>query len=347
MPTWRQGISVGEWRQVSGTSLAAAPIAVKTFPSLSVLGPEGKVVAWNGFAVDTRDSSIYSAASGGHMDYAGNEVNRIRLSDNAPVWTEPRAATPVSQIVANATHYADGRPTSRHSYYGTVVNEVRNRAMVLSGARWGDGYSPGGVLDGFNLTSNDWDTARTYPDAPIADFGAYNGWTIVDHKSTGDVYAFANFSVLRWSNATNTWTRLLANTAIYGQYAASALDTKRNRVFVVGGNVNDQGVYDLAANTAQSVSLAGPNAGSLSGDGNAMVYDPALDAFLVRKGDAGGTVYRINAQTFSVDTLPNTGGAAVPATSNGVWKRFLYVPNLKGIVYFPTYGGDLWFLRTS
>jgi hypothetical protein len=347
MPTWRQGIAVGEWRQVAGTALASAPIAVKTFPSLSVVGPEAKVIAWNGFAVDTRDSSIYSAASGGHMDYAGNEVNRIRLSDNAPAWTEPRASTPVAQIIANTTHYADGRPTSRHSYYGTVVNEVRNRAMVLSGARWGDGYSPGGVLDGFNLASNDWDSARTYPDGPIADFGAYNGWTVVDHKSSGDVYAFANFSVLRWSNATNTWSRRLAGTAIYGQYAASAMDTKRNRVLVVGGNANDHGLYDLGVNTVQSISLVGPNAGSLSGDGNAMVYDPILDAFLVRKGDAGGTVYRINAQTFNVDTLPITGGATISSTSNGVWARFLYVPKLKGIVYFPTYGGNLWFLRTS
>lgn len=347
MPTWRQGIAVGEWRQVSGTALSSAPISVKTYPSLGNTGPNSKVVAWTGFAVDSRDSSIYSAANGGHMDYAGNEVNRIRLSDNAPAWNEVRASTPASQVIPNTTHYADGRPTSRHSYYGTMVNELRGRTMVISGARWGDGFSPGGVVDGFNLASNDWDTARTYPDAPIADFGPYNGWTMADQKSTGDIYAFAYFSVLRWSNATNTWTRLLANTAIYGQYAPSALDTKRNRVFVVGGNNNDHGIYDLSTNTVQLVSLTGPNAGSLTGDGNAMVYDPGLDAYLVRKGDAGGTVYRVNAQTFSVDTLPSTSGAAIPATSNGVWTRFLYVPKLKGIVYFPAYGGDLWFLRTS
>lgn len=348
MPSWRQGIAVGEWRQVANTALASAPIAVKTFPSLSVVGPESKVVAWNGFAVDTRDSSIYSAANGGHMDYAGNEVNRIRLSDNAPTWTEPRAATPVSQIIANTTHYADGRPTSRHSYFGTVVNEVRNRAMVLSGARWGDGYSLGGVMDGFNLATNDWDGARTFPDAPSADFGPYNGWAIIDHKSTGDVYAFANFSVLRWSNATNTWSRRLANTSIYGQYAPSAVDTKRSRILVASGNANDHGVYDITANTAQNITFTGPNASAINGEtGSSMVYDPALDAFLFRKTGAGGTVYRINAQTFSVDILPTTGADQLPATPNGVWTRFLYVPKLKGIVYFPSYNGNLWFLRTN
>ena len=321
-------------------------MAVKTYPTIGYSGPNAKVSAWTGFAVDTRDSSIYSAANGGHTDYAGNEVNRIRLTDNAPAWTEPRAATPVAQVVSNATHYADGRPTSRHSYYGTAINEVRNRAMVFSGARWGDGYSLFG-LDGFNLATNDWDGARTYPDASSADLGPANGWATVDHKSTGDVYAIANFNILRWSSASNVWSRRLTNGPIYGQYAASAVDTKRNRILVVGGNANDHGVYDMAANTASNITFSGPNAGALAGDGNGMVYDPILDAFLLRKGSAGGTVYHINAQTFSVDTLSTSSGDQMPATSNGVWTRFLYVPNLKGIVYFPSFSGQAWFLRTS
>lgn len=346
MPAWRQGVAVGEWRQIAGTELASAPIAVQTYPTIGSSGPASKVSAWTGFAVDTRDSSVYSAANGGHTDYAGNEVNRIRLSDNAPAWSEPRSATPVAQTVKNATHYADGRPTSRHTYYGTVVNELRNRTMVFSGARWGDGYSLFN-LDGFNLATNDWDSARTYPDAPSADVGPANGWATVGHRGTGDVYAFTNFNVMRWSNASNSWTRLMTNAPMYGQYAASAVDTKRNRILVVGGNANDHAYFDIATNTAQSISFSGPQAGSLSGDGNGMVYDPLLDAYLLRTAGAGNTVYRINAQTFAVDTLPVSSGSQVPATSNGVWTRFLYVPNLKGVVYFPSYNGSVWFLRTS
>lgn len=349
MPAWRQGIAVGEWKEISGTAMSSAPITVKTYPSLSVLGPIGKMHAWNGFAVDTRDSSIYSAANGGHMDYAGNEVNRIRLSDSAPVWTEPRAATPVNQVVMNTTHYADGRPTSRHTYYGTVVNEVRNRVMVVSGARWGDGYSPGGVTDGFNIAANDWDAAQTYPDAPSADFGPYNGWAITQHKSTGDIFAFASFSVLRWNSASNAWARRLSNTAIYGQYAASAVDTKRDRVLVVSSSSDHgHGYYNIQTNVVQTVSFSGPQAGAMSGEtGNGMVYDPALDAYLYRKKDGGNLVYRIDAQTFSVDVLSTSGGSQIPVAPNGVWTRFLYVPKLKGVVYFPVYGGNLWFLRSS
>ena len=337
---------MGEWRQVSSTALSAGPMAVVTYPPLGNTGPSSKIVAWTGFAVDTRDSSVYSAANGGHADYAGNEVNRIRLSDNVPAWTEARTATPASQVVASVTHYADGRPSSRHSYYGAWVNEVRGRTMLIGGSPWGIGFGSGGVVDGFNIGAADWDTAGTYPTGPGNDFDSV-GFAVVDQKSTGDVFVFSNYSVLKWSNATNAWTKRLSNTSIYGQYSASAFDTKRNRAFVVGGNANAAGLYDVAANTLSAVTLTGPNAGSLADSGNGMVYDVLLDAYLLKTGAAGGTIYRINAQTFAVDTLTTTGSASVPATSNGVWRRFLYVPALKGVVYFPTYQGNLWFLRTN
>lgn len=345
MPAWRRGIAVGEWRQIAGTAMASAPVGVKTFPGLGNTGPSSKVIAWTSLAIDTRDSSVYSAANGGHLDYAGNEVNRIRLSDDLPAWTESLASTAPAQIVASATHYADGRPVSRHSYYGEVVNEQRNRVMTLAGSRFGSGNIVA-TVDGFNLATNDWDAARTYPDS-LPELSAMAGAAIVEHKATGDVYAFANRNVLRWSNSANTWTRQASGTTAYGQYSATAFDSRRNRILVVGGNADDRGLYDLAADTLQNVSFAGPEAAALGGDGNGMVYDPLLDAFLLRKPGPGNTVYRINARTFSVDTLPNSGGNNLPGAPNGVWKRFLYVPALKGIIYVPTYTDDIWFLRTT
>ena len=345
MPAWRMNQSVGQWRQIASTAMAAAPIAVQTYPTLGNSGPASKVIAWTSFALDTRDSSLYSAANGGHQDYAGNEVNRIRLSDNVPAWTESLASTPAAQIVASATHYADGQPASRHSYYGEVVNEQRNRVMTLGGSRWGSGDMVP-TMDGFSPTTNTWDAARTFPDG-LPELYALPGAAIVEHKATGDIYAFANFNVLRWSNASNTWTRLASATGAYGHYSASAFDTRRNRILVVGGNANDRGLYDVATNSVQNVSFSGPDAGSLNGDGNGMVYDPLLDAFLLRKEGPGSTIYRINAQTFSVDTLPNSGGTSLPTAQNGVWNRFLYVPALKGVVYVPTYTDSVWFLRTN
>jgi hypothetical protein len=173
------------------------------------------------------------------------------------------------------------------------------------------------------------------------------GSATVDNKANGDIYVFAEWNVLQWSNATNTWSRVITGTTTYGQSAATALDGSRNRILLVGGTGADQAVYDLSTNSVQKVSFTGAAAASIMGNGNGMVYVPAMDAYLLRTGDAGDTVYRIDAQTFAVDVLPTTGGAAMPATTNGVWRRFLYVPALKGVVYVPTYEDGLWFLRTN
>ena len=158
---------------------------------------------------------------------------------------------------------------------------------------------------------------------------------------------FGNFAVMRWSNASNSWSRLLGGLSTYGQHAASAMDTARSRILVVGGLNNDHGLYDMASNTMAKVSFTGPEAANIMDLANGMVYDPGLDAFLLRRAGAGSTIYRINAQTFYVDTLPNISGASIPASTNGVYRRFLYVPQLKGVIYFPSYEGNGWFIRTS
>jgi hypothetical protein len=340
MPAWRQGIDVGVWTPIQNSALSQAPISV-----VASGDPASKIIAWTGLALDTRDSSLYSAANGGHTDYAGNEVDRIRLSDAVPAWTEIRAATAPAQITQSVTHYADGRPTSRHSYYGTLVNENRNRIMLVGGSRWGNGFGIGGVTDGFDLATSDWDPAGTYPAGSGSDFVSL-GFAMVDDRSSGDIYAFVNFTVVAWSNATNTWTRKVNNASVYGQYAATAFDSSRNRILVLGGNNNDSGYYDVATNSVVPVTVTGPALASVVGQGYGMVYDPLLDAYLVVSG-GGGAVYRIDAQTFVADTLSVSGAGNVPAAINNVWRRFLYVPALKGVVYAPTYDSDLWFLRTN
>lgn len=110
LPAWYLGMAVGQWQPIPGSALSSAPIAVHTYPGVGGSGPQAKTDAWSGFALDTRDAALYSPANGGHNDYAGNEVDRIRLLDDAPAWTEPRTSTPLAQITAGGSHYADGRP---------------------------------------------------------------------------------------------------------------------------------------------------------------------------------------------------------------------------------------------
>ena len=81
-----------------------------------------------------------------------------------------------------------------------------------------------------------------------------------------------------------------------------------------------------------------------------MVYVPPIDAYLARGTAAGSTVFRIDAETLAVSVLATTGGAAIqrgPALTNeeGIYNRWLWVPQLRGVAYFPNSGSNAWFLQ--
>lgn len=341
MPTWRQGQAVGEWRQIGGTALESVPITVSVS---GYTGPSSKVDAWSGFSIDTRTSSVYAVANGGHHDYAGNEVDRIDLLANAPAWTEIRSSTPMTQVVEDQPYYNDGRPTSRHTYYGTIINERTNRAMLINGSQYGNGYGISNV-DGFNLSSRDWDAGGTYAKTPTTVTQVMGAAMAMD-KATGDVYAFGWSSMSKYTAASNSWSS--KDTAFNGQSAASAVDTRRNRILLVGGPNNIRAIYDIATGTMQAVTLGGSYGSTVGGQSDCMVYDPLQDAFLYRKDAAGAEVFRINASTLSVDMQPtSSAGTRIPLAPQGVWSRFMYVPALKGVAYAPVYNGGMWFLRTN
>jgi hypothetical protein len=343
LPAWGEGLAVNAWMEVPGTALASVPISVETGGNT---GPVSKVIAWNGFAIDPRDSTVYCAAAGGHHDYAGNEVDSIRMSDDAPAWIEATPSTPWDQIVENVTHYADGRPTSRHTFYGIAFDPTHDRVMLLGGAQWGNGYMAN-TVDGYDVSSLTWDPAGTYPD-PLPDFGAYSASAVASDPEGGDIYAFGNYGIMRLPSATPAWEQLQSGSPIVGQGAAAAFDTTRQRILLAGGDPIEHAVYDVVADSVEIIAFGGSAAGSIVADqGDAMVYVPSIDAFLLRKPDAGNSVLRIDAETFAVEPLDATGGEAIPETTNGVWKRFLYAPQIGGVLYFPTYEGNVWFLRTE
>src|SRR5690606_3388344 len=73
-PTWRQSMGRWQWKQIPGTDLSSVAPNPRVPGALSA-----RIDAWNGLAADTRGSLLYSAANGGHADYAGNEVYEIDL----------------------------------------------------------------------------------------------------------------------------------------------------------------------------------------------------------------------------------------------------------------------------
>ena len=349
LPVWVNALAMGQWYEIPNTAMVSVDGA---HPA----GAWSKVIAWTSFVVDTRTSKVYSVANGGHNDYSGNEVDVLDLERAQPVWTEVLAPTPDAQRTNCSAYYADGRPTSRHTYYGVTFNEFDDRIMLLGGA-WS--CSGGGwfhATSSYNIGANSYSAAGTHPDQSGA-FGITGIGAAVANPFTGDIYLNVNQKYGRWNRSSNTFTSDLSPTGqpSSGSDSLTAFDTSRGRIFILGGQQGDHHLYTLSTNSVAAAALSGANASDVANVGQAaMVYVAALDRFLVRKAGAGGTVYQINAATFEVTTLVTTGGASVPSTVNGPYNKFLYVPRLNGAVYVPCYSvdpglscatGNAWFLR--
>jgi len=305
-------------------------------------GPESKVIAWTSFVADARTSKVYSVAGGGHEDYSGNEVDALALNTETPGWSQVLAPTPAGSVQSSA-YYLDGRPASRHHYYGIVLNDFDNRVMLFSGSRYSNGSFTDKV-DSYNIGSNTYSAAGTHPVIPqplnnsITNVGALPSVTL--DPSTGDVYLSVASNSAVWRRSTNTWAALSGG--VNGWYAMSAFDTTRNRFLVISDI--DHHMYTVGTGWSP-VTITGGNASDVRFRAGAMFYVSALDAYLVRGENVGGTVYKISAATLDATTFATTGGSAVPSTLNGPFNKFLYLPQLRGAVYVPTYGGNAWFLR--
>lgn len=297
--------------------------------------------------VDTRTSKVYSVANGGHNNYAGNEVDELDLERDQPVWTQRLAPTPSAQITNCQSYYADGRPTSRHTYYGVTLDIVNDRIMLFGGAHWCVAGGFHSAVSSYTIGSNSYSPAGMHPNMPG---GTEVGAMSVD-PVTGDVYRALFHTYRRWNRATNTWTLLSpSGSGPNGLETMSAMDTSQRgrRILFVGGGDGDNHIYTLANNTFTAITLNGPSAASIASAGKgALIYVPAFDRFLVRLAAAGSTVYMVHPETFEVTTLATTttGSGSIPGTQSGPYNKFLYVPRLGGAVYVPSYSGNAWFLK--
>lgn len=343
VPSWRSGMAVNEWTSIAGTAMSDAETA-----SPPAGNPEAIVTAYNGFALDPRDSSLYAVACGGHTDYSGNEALKLGLAVNSPAWVLLRDPT---ASVSTADHYADGRPASRHTYYTQHVDEANDRVMMFGGSRWQDGaVLP--TVDSFNFGSNDYSAAGTHPNMP-ANLGGVEVKVFGRDPRNGRVYAFANYNVSYWDPASNTWTNVITGQTFdpLNEYVACAWDSTRERFFLLGNGVRAVFDPDLGSSGRTAITISGEDLSTSSHRNLGMVYEPTTDRFLIRQATAGGTVHECTASgtTFTISELTTTGGESIPLTPGsgpGPYTRFLYVPNLQGIVYVADYDSDVWFLRT-
>lgn len=356
-PQWLQGQQPGEFRQIVGSAMSNTP------PSVN---PNGKTLPplmnnWNGESIDTRTSDIWSVANGGHNDQHSNAIFKLPLSADNPKWIEVLASDSNVPQPTDAPYYPSGRPCSVHSYQTQQVIERRNRAIrfgTTAGATIGNTFRD---VNGYDITKgigvNGWDAPSTYPQIP-GTVAVTAGLVTVKDPTTEDVYVFVrNSLVYKWTEATNTWAQ--HNTQIPPKdflECGAAFDSTRGRIFLIRESATGmRHTYDIATGTFTQQTLTGSAAAAVVGGAKAqgLVYVPELDSYLTRFQAAGGAVYRIDAGTFECSVFATTGGDAIPqgavllvGSNENIYYRWLYVPQYRGVIYFPHYSADAWFLRT-
>jgi hypothetical protein len=364
---WISGLANNTWREIKGatwdTKLSAR------MPSTEPRGasaPQGKQDAWNGWCIDTRTSDVYSVGQGGHDDYWGNEVERIRLTDAAPAWSQLVAPTVSASVTSDQNYYSDGKPASTHGYYSSLVIPSINRAVRFPGgskSKLGNGLN---AITAFNIATGAYDAAGLWPGTLSFNTG---GASFAMHPTTEAVYAWhINSSIRRWTaGVPGTWAVVAgvpSTPEVY--YSAAACDPTRGSagqiLFLGGGGAgNVRHLYDIALGTVTPITLTGTDITAFSGylnGGFGLVYVPASAAagaagdkyYACTPATSGSSVYVITPGTWACSLLATTGGTAIPETigvlgGSRPFTKFLYVPALGGCVFGPRWGSNLWFLR--
>lgn len=330
MPTWVTALPLNQWYQIPGTALSS--VAPSPVPAGNT-GPQSKVVAWGGMAVRTLYSEI-KMNGGGHFDYAGNELNTVRLRTETPGWVQSIASSSVT--AQDVSRYADGRPTSRHQYYNQqFIDGLDWHLMHGATFCWGNGASFD-TADAYNNVTGAWLNRGNSVDSSGVKAIAKN-WA---NEYIYFMSMFSSSALLRYRPYDGNQTTVATSSDYGDSERACAIDPKRGRMLITQG-VDNQGWHwrsiDNGART--NVSPAGVNQASA-----ALEYDPDGDRYLFYS--SGQNIQAINPTTFAVTTITMSGGTPA-AAQNGVYNKFRYVPELKGVALVNSYTGNVYFARLN
>lgn len=340
-PRWLQGVAVDQWVEIPGSSMRLAPVGMVATGT----DPASRMDAWNGFAL--KGTAVYSVRQGGHGDYFGNEVLRIDLGGDTPVWAMVKPSSPASVVTDNSSRYTDGSPAAVHGYHSQRYIAQRDWVLSVGTTAMSRQGGTNGDCVVYDVASNRYLPRGTVPDLPPMVLAEYGVW---DDPATGDVYQTAGYVIHRWNQAANSWSLRVADVpTFYGFASVCCTDTTRRRALLLAGDpaARVPQLFTFATQSAQSVTPTGDRSIVDSAGHYGMVFCPATDRFYAMQGGAAGSgLYEIHPTTFAVSAKATTGGGALPAAAaSGVFTRFLYVAALGGIVYFPRYAANAWFLR--
>lgn len=356
MPAWVQSLPLYEWYAVPGTQM-------NLLTADSVQG----MFAYSGGALKAAGSEMF-LVGGGHNDHWRNEVWSVKLGQATPTMQKLCESTPFAQIGwtnsdTGSTHYTDGRPASRHTYWQVqFIDQINKLILIGAPAVYGNGNGSFNVIDAFDPVTSDYMPAGTFAPVSIHHVG-----TPTCKDASGNIWQHSPFSgnMAYWSpSATSSGAPGFA-TAVGARGATTnetchCVDTNRNIMFRTGRSSISMSAtwWDLSNNgAATNVTLVGD-----PGDVAAvrlivnMTFDPVNDCFWVLSRGSS-TLYKITVSgtapsyTFTVSQQATTGTFTGPTAQNDAlgagYGRWAYAPELKGIVWWHRETQPVRFLRTS
>jgi Bacterial Ig domain len=324
-PSGSGGIPPGlGWFQIPNTTLQAVCDNSST-PWHAALGCAGITAAWNGGIADTVRNRLI-VWGGGHNDYWGNEVYSLNLSN----LSFTRLNSPANPTPLCSSAFADGTPSSRHTYAGLAYMGPTNDTMYVYGGAYscpsGGSIADTWTLNLANVANPVTAWARKDPVTGPATSGLPCAVSDYD-PNTNSVFLYDTANLFKYNLPNNTYTQLsfFAGSCSYN----GAIDPGRKLMYMFGGGqVLKIDISGTDRNyTVQDISASVTTCDVMKSAGApGIAYDSVQQRLVGWSG--GSTVYVFNPDTNTCTPVsyPNGPGAA---QSNGTYGRFRYFPNLR------------------
>jgi hypothetical protein len=302
-------------------------------------GCGGVIDDWSGGAADEKRNRLI-IWGGGHRGYFGNEVYALDLASvSMQRLNDPSSIAGIDvNDCTSPEAYADGRPSSRHTYDGLAVLPEADKMFALSGAGIPCGYavqgtwtlSLGAIASSPNGKAVPWMEMKPSPYPEKASYGVVSDYD----PATKTVIVNDTYNLWSYDLGTNRYTLLNdsnATSAHIDYHMTGRVDPTRKLFVVVGGTLGSGGgmqVFDIGSSSDHAQQdwtkqVSGCDA-LISATSPGFAYDAGRDRFV---GWAGGNVvYLFDPATKKCETRTYTGGPK--AQENGTFGRFRYFPAL-------------------
>lgn len=297
------------------------------------------VFNWSGGAGDTARMQLI-VFGGGHTDYLGNEVYKLRLDHNPVDFVRAIDPTPPPGGCADIT--PAGGPNGRHTYGGETYIGSTDQFFITGGSLSCSNGTEANDAWTLDVGTSSW-TKRCGSGNVCGYNNGLNGRFSAWDASTNDVWTSDRDFVYRYNVTSHVMTRV-GTPSLDGFYTA-VVDPIRKRLYVMDGGLSYVNI-DPASGSYRSVTSVPSGSCSLSRYGG-LVYDTSRQMIVTYT--SGSNIGEVNAVSPTTCTSVNPGGATPAAlhdSSMGVLGRFQYFPPpVDGYVVIPAPNANVSFLR--